>query len=196
MIEDKKTSAPSLQKTKQLWEGKAKEIHNWRSEAGLGSKKVFTGEVEFQARGNGMNWRRPFDFLDKSPINKDEQNTMHEVYLSVMCAQDKSWLDGVFLCLGEDQPNPPVRQTVNYSQQNRPAEKTMSKYYEGTKTLPMKASVVNQKSATTDKTASTPNFTNLTNKVNGGFKDWVNLSSARANSFFAPGNFNGFQKKK
>lgn len=133
LIGDKGIYAPGLKKTQQLWEGKAAEILSWRNANGLKGKKVVIAEVGFQARGKGMNWRRPFDFEDKSPINFSEQNLMYEAFLSVMYGKGKAWLDGVFLWNWEAVPYPGIRATDNYSPQNRPAQKTMTTYYKGGK---------------------------------------------------------------
>lgn len=121
--------SPDLAYTKSLWQGKARELYQWRNSVGLSSKKILIAEIGSMSKGGGVAYLRPWNYDAVAPTNFYEQ---YKVYVGFFNAfMNANWCLGIILWNWE--PFPYAGTTMptiqGYTPQNKPALSVMKQYF-------------------------------------------------------------------
>lgn len=133
--DDGDTTSPSEETVRQLWEDEVGKIGTWLTANFPADKKLMVAEIGAQSRGEGLAFRRPWDWEAEGELNLDDQAIYYKGFLSAFLS--KSWCIGVNIWNWEANPDagmPGTEEETWYTPQNKPAERIVTSYFQENKT--------------------------------------------------------------
>lgn len=121
--------SPDLAYTKHLWQGKARELVQWRNNAGLWYKKILIAEIGSMSKGGGVSYLRPWNYDAVAPTDFYEQ---YKIYVGFFSAfMNAPWCLGIILWNWEPFPHAGTTMPTiqGYTPQNKPAVNVMKQYF-------------------------------------------------------------------
>jgi hypothetical protein len=129
LLTDNGTTSPSYAETRRLWEREAGIVGAWLAQR-YPSKQLFVAEVGAQSKGQGLAFRRPWDWETPGELNLDDQENYYQGILSAFLT--KEWCVGVNIWNWEVDPtagSPGSPQETWYTPQNKPALETAKAWF-------------------------------------------------------------------
>lgn len=124
------TTSPSEAEVRELWEGEVQKVGEWL-QANFPDKRLLVAEIGAQSRGEGLAFRKPWDWEAPGELNLEDQSNYFQGFLSAFLS--KPWCAGVNIWNWEANPNagsPGTREETWYTPQNKPAEEVAKKFFE------------------------------------------------------------------